>query len=113
MAVRTATYRETIRAIRKRGAVVKATIGIPITITIPDEELPGLARRARKRGALTHLRGILLEELIEQARLDGLLDIDEYWIRPGDEDRIFLRGEITTSQQEWKRQKILRSKRRK
>jgi DNA-binding transcriptional MocR family regulator len=90
---------------------MKFSAGIPKTFTIPDKELPGLARRARARGMTLHFRGVEVEDIIEQARLEGLVDLPEDYIREGDEDRIFIRGTITTPWKEHLRRKRARRER--
>ncbi len=90
---------------------MKFSVGIPTTLSIPNHELHGLARRARARGVTLYWRGVQVEDIIEQARLEGLLDIPEDFIRHGDDDRIFIRGKITTPYAEIKRQKRLKRQR--
>lgn len=83
---------------------MKVVVGIPTKYTIPDDALQGLARRARARGVRTLMRGVPVDELIEQARLDGLLTLPDDYSTELDDERIFLRGEITTTWKELKRQ---------
>jgi hypothetical protein len=84
---------------------MKVKIFIPAEFTIPDGALPGLARRCRARGAyyLGRGSGVDVFALVEQARLDGLLDIPEDYTMDADEEGLFIRGRLTTVHAEMRR----------
>jgi hypothetical protein len=75
---------------------MKVKVYVPQTFEIPDNRLASLARTARRRGDATSI-GMSLHSLVEIARLDGIIKIDEDFVTDGDDDRYYYRGKIRTS----------------
>jgi hypothetical protein len=93
---------------------MKVRIYVPRIINIDDRHLGRLARAAQKRKSKRTLPGVRVEELVEEARLEGTVDIpDEDYMVDGDDERRYMCRRLMTFNQ-WSNRimKALRNHRR-
>jgi hypothetical protein len=95
---------------------MKVKVYVPRVVIIPDAELPRLAKRARAKWSKRYSFGVGVHELVEEARLAGLIDVPEDHSTELDDERVFLCGRLMSFREKfdhWRRQREARKARRK